>query len=161
MTLRGALGLGGEDGWDVGEEARGRVMATEGAAEGADEVEVALGAGHADVAEAALFFDLLRTAALKRAEVRQQAFLHAGGELEAFGRVERDERDGIRLLVVLVDIRDECYVLQEGGEGMLRFQFVVLCGDDSELLNVLPALLAVRVRHDVWFVVGAVDDGVQ
>ena len=51
-----------------------------GAAEGADEVEVLLGAGHADVAEAALLLDLLGVAAFERADVGEDALLHADDE---------------------------------------------------------------------------------
>src|SRR6266496_4823712 len=44
---------------------------------------------------------------------------------------------------------------------MLRLQLIVLGGDNAQLLNVLPALLAVRVRHDMRLVVGPVDHVVE
>src|SRR6266568_1637233 len=44
---------------------------------------------------------------------------------------------------------------------MLRLELVVLGGDDAQLLDVFPALLAVRVRHDVRLVVGSVDYGIE
>ena len=70
-------------------------------------------------------------------------------ELEALGGVEGDQGDGVGLLVVLVDVGDEGDVFEERSEGVLRLELVVLGGDGAELLDVLPALLAVVVGEDV------------
>src|SRR5437867_6766201 len=44
---------------------------------------------------------------------------------------------------------------------MLRFEFIVLAGDDPQLLDVLPALFAVGIREDVRLEIRRVDDGVK
>src|SRR5262249_46809405 len=73
-----------------------------------------LGAGHADVAEAALFFEQIGF--IDRAAVREQAVLQAGEkyqrELEALGIVQRHQRDR-RLFVVGVSVGDERGVIEE------------------------------------------------
>jgi hypothetical protein len=76
-----------------------------------------LGAGHADVTEATLFLELLGVTALERADVRQNSLLHADHEhrreLEALGGVQGDQRDGVGLLVVFVDVGDQRNVFEE------------------------------------------------
>jgi len=146
------------------------VVAAEGAAERSHQVELLLGAGHADVAEAALLLQLRRVAALQGAHVRQQPLLQPDDEddreLQPLRRVEGDEGRGIHGVIVLVDVGDEGGVLQERGQGVLRLQLVVLGGDGAQLLHVLPALLAVGqplalLPEQVLAVARALDDRVQ
>ena len=82
------------------EEARGQtglghVVAVAAAVAGAGDDERVHGAGHADVAEAALLFHLVGI--VQRARVREEAFFQAGEEdqreLQALGGVQRHERD--------------------------------------------------------------------
>ena len=88
------------------EEARGdgRLPEAVDAAVGDEpDVAAALGAGDADIGEAAFFLEAGAAAFVQRALVREEAFLPAGQEdgveFEALGRVQRHDRDGVEVLV--------------------------------------------------------------
>ena len=75
--------------------------------------------------------------------------------------MEGNESDGIGLLVVFIHVGDERDVLEKRGERVLGLELVVLGRDDPKLLDVLPAVLAVGVGHDVRLIVGTVDYRVE
>ncbi len=112
-----------ELGGDLFEEARGHgglgaVVAVAAAIAGAGHDEGVHGAGHADVAEAALLFHL--RGVLEGAGVGEETFFHAGEEdereLEAFGGVEGHEGDA-GFGGVAVGVGDEGGVVEKLGEG--------------------------------------------
>ena len=101
------------------EEARGdgRLPQAVDAAVGDEpDVQVLLGAGEADIGEAALFLQAGAAALVERALVREQAFLPAGQEdgleLQALGRMQRHDGDGVELLVLL-GVHDQRDMLEE------------------------------------------------
>jgi len=123
----GGSGAGTDGDFDIGfgevaEEAGGRVgsdVAEEEAAAGAGEIEALLGTGHADVADAAFFFDL--GGVIDGAKMWEEAFFHAGeeddGVFEALSGVEGDEGDGVWFIGGwVVDVRDERDFFEEGGD---------------------------------------------
>ena len=73
------------------------------------QVQPLLGARDADVTEAPFLFELVGIA--EAAHVREHAVFEADEEhdrvLETLGRVQRHQRDGARVGVVLVDVGDE------------------------------------------------------
>ena len=120
-------------GGDFFEEARGHgglgaVVAVAAAIARAGHDEGVHGAGHADVAEAALLFHL--RGVVQRARVREEAFFHAGEEdeweLEALGGVEGHEGDA-GFGGVGVGVGDEGGVVEKLGEGFAA-RGGVLCG---------------------------------
>ena len=84
--------------------------------------------------------------------MRQQALLQPDdeddGELQPLRGVERDQRDGVHLLVVLVGVGHEGDLFEERRQGGLGRQLVVLGGDGAQLLDVVPAVFAVSRTRD-------------
>jgi hypothetical protein len=84
------------------------------------DVAMALGAGEADIGETALFLEAGAAALVERALVREQALLPAGQEhgfeFQPLGRVQRHDRDGVEIGVV-VGVHDQRHVLEEGAHG--------------------------------------------
>ena len=101
--------------------------------------------GHADVREAALLLELLLV--VEGPAVREHALLEPGDEddreLEAFRRVEGDQRDRVGVALVGVLVGDERGLLEQPVEGVLGRQVVVARRDRPQLEEVGPAFLAV------------------
>ena len=80
------------------------------------QMQVPLGAGQADIGEAALFLEPGAAALVERALVREQAFLPAGQEhrleLQPLGRMQRHDGDRVELLVLL-GVHDQRDMLEE------------------------------------------------
>ena len=112
--------------------------AVHAAVDRAGERERLLGAGHADVAEAALLFDLLGI--IERTGMREDAFLEAGEEdvieFEALGGVQREQREW-GALVEVVGVADEGGAVEEIGK---RFATLGAVGDSvHEFADVVGA----------------------
>jgi len=139
--------------------------AGEGAAESVDEVELLLGAGAADVAEATFFFH--GCGVVEGALVGEDAFFHADeeddGEFETFGGVKGDEGDGLGGIVAHgVDVGDEGDVFEEGGEGGFGGDLGVVGGDRTEFEDVLPAVFGVvEVTEEEVLVAGFAEEDVD
>ena len=154
---------------DVVEEARGQrrpELALLEAPARAGEIEPLLRAGHPHVADAALLLHLRRV--VERAEMGEEALLHAGHEddrvLQPLRRVQRGQRHRVRHLGVgVVDVGDERHLLQERAERRAALEFLVLCGDVAQLLDVLPAHLRVLLvaALEVLAVAGLREDRVE
>ncbi len=122
------------------EEARGdgRLPEAVDAAVGDEpDVQVLLGAGQADIGEAALFLEAGAAAFVERALVRKEAFLPAGQEhgleLQALGRMQRHDVDGVEL-GVLLGVHDQRDMFEEGAQ-----RLVFLHGADQLLQVFEPA----------------------
>ena len=115
------------------------------AAPGVRQEEPLLGAGDADVGEAALLLELLLV--VERPAVREEALLQPGDEddreLEALRRVERDQGDGVGVALVRVLVGDERRLLEQPVERVVRCQIVVPGRDRAQLEQVRPAFLAI------------------
>ena len=105
--------------WDFFQEARGdagfgQVGAVSAAVDGAGQDQLVHGAGHADVAEAAFFFDVFRDE--HGAGMRKKSFFEAAeedqGKLQSLGGVQAHQRD-LGAGVVVVGVGDERGVVQE------------------------------------------------
>jgi hypothetical protein len=107
--------------------------------------ESLLGAGDPDIREAPLLLELLLV--IERSAVREQSLLEPGDEhdweLEPLRGVERDEGDGIRVALVRILVGNECGLLEQPVEGVVRCQVVVAGRDRAQLEQVRPALLAI------------------
>ena len=115
------------------------------AAPGVRQVEPPLRPGDADVGEPPLLLELLLV--VERPAVREEALLEPGDEddreLEALGRVERDQRDGVGVALVRVLVGDERGLLEQPVERVVGRQVVVAGRHRAQLEQVRPALLAV------------------
>ena len=115
------------------------------ASPGVRQEEPLLGAGDADVGEAALLLELLLV--VERPAVREEALLEPGDEddreLEALRGVERDERHGVGVALVRILVGDERRLLEQAVERVVGRQVVVAGRDRAQLEQVRPALLAV------------------
>ena len=100
-------------------------------------MQIPLGAGEADIGEAALLLQAGAAALVERALVREQAFLPAGQEhgleLQPLGRMQRHDGDGVELLVLL-GVHDQRDMLEEGAQ-----RLVFLHGADQLLQVFEPA----------------------
>ncbi len=120
------------------------------------------GAGHAYVAEAALFFKLRIRG--HRALMREQTFLHAHHEyhriFQPFHRMHGHHGDHIRSVVIGIDVRYQRHVLQESDQCFIVGVFVEVGGDGHKFLHVLDA--GERFLRVFFFkafdVAGAADD---
>ena len=97
-----------------------------------------------DVGEAALLLHL--PLIVERPRVREHALLQPGDEdrveLEALGRVHRDQRDRVRVLLVGVLVGDEGGLLEQPVKRVLRIKVGVARDDLAQLEQVGPAILA-------------------
>ena len=102
-----------------------------GAAERVQQMQLALGAGDADITKPPLLLQAGRI--VNRKLVRQQVLLHPRNEdhrkLQPLGLVQRDQRHGVRRTVgQIVDIRDERDILKEGVQRGARRDRAVVVG---------------------------------
>ena len=85
-------------------------------------MQMPLGAGQADIGEAALLLQPGAAALVERALVREQAFLPAGQEhgleLQPLGRMQRHDVDGVEL-GVLLGVHDQRDMLEEGAQRLV------------------------------------------
>src|SRR3989454_2358032 len=109
------------------------------------EVRAIFGPGDAHVAEATLLFELGLAAALDRARVGKDTFLHTGHEndreLQTLYRMHRDERRRRLRVLVFVDVRHERDLLEKARQLLLLWKAGELFGQRTQLLDVRPALL--------------------
>ena len=81
-----------------------------------------LAAGDADIGQPALFLEAGATALVEGALMGKQPLLPAGQEdgleLQPLGRVQRHDRDGVHL-GVLLGVHDQRHMLQEGGQRVI------------------------------------------
>ncbi len=120
----------------------GHICAVTAAVVSASEDERVHSARHADVAEAALFFEFF--GAGQRARMREEALFKASEknerELKALGGVESHERDA-GVGVELIGVRGECGVVEEVGEGFATLLGVVRgVGKFLQVLNAAERL---------------------
>jgi len=99
-------------------------------------------AGHADITEAPLFFELLRV--IQSARVGKEALLQARKKdqrkFQAFGRVKRHQRD-TSLRVELVGVGGQGSMVEELGQRLAaRFGIVSGVGQFLEVLNAAESL---------------------
>ena len=108
----------GTDGWPIPHVARRQAW---------ERIEPAHRPRHPDVREPALLLELLLV--VERPAVREDAFLEPGDEddreLEALGRVERDQRHRVGVALVRVLVGDERRLLEQPVERVLRLEVVV------------------------------------
>ena len=100
-----------------------------------DQVEAVLGAGDADVGQAAFFSHVLIVLALGATSMGQQSLFHAyhkdDGEFQPFGCVQGQQCQGIFIVVEIILLADETDLLQEKAERILARLQVFQAGDDT------------------------------
>ena len=115
------------------------------------EVETLAGARQAHVGEAPLLLHLARI--VEGPRMREDALLEPADEddveLEALGRVQRDERDLVGVAGVGVLVRHEGCLLEQAIEGIGWLEIAVALDDLAQLEQVGPAILAIlRSVHE-------------
>ncbi len=103
------------------------------------------GPGQSDVREPAFLLHLARV--VQGPGMREDAFLEPADEddieLQAFGGVQRDERDLVRIARVRVLVRHQCCLLEQPVERVAWIKIAIAVDDFTQLEQVGPAILAV------------------
>ena len=135
----------------VGQEPRGRVVPAPPlirAPECMHQVQLPLRPRDPHVQQPPLFLNRIRV--VHRQLVRHQVLFHPNqehaGKLESLCLMQRDQGQRIRpSLRQIIDIRNQCDVLQEDVQRRPRRNGVVVLRDADQLLDVLPAILRLRL----------------